>query len=121
MLKTISILLVLSTLQACVAYPEKVFHKDDERCQLKSRYYDFRVNKNGLKMLTRTNDPASALFFSGVVFSVTAVVSGSIVLIGNTVHFLEKQGKCEDSFLNQEILKHNKPLLEKEGEVIGSL
>lgn len=31
----------------------------------------------------------------------TIVLSGSIVVVGNTVHWLERQGKCEDGYLKQ--------------------
>lgn len=109
---------MLALLQACVAYPKQVNDIDDKRCELMSRSHQLKVNSNGLKILTNTGDPFGALLLSGIVFSVSSVVSGSVVVIGNTVHFLEKQGRCDDSFLNQEILRHNTPLLKKEGELI---
>jgi len=31
------------------------------------------------------------------------IVSGSIVVAGNTVHWIEKQGKCDDSATNKAI------------------
>lgn len=31
----------------------------------------------------------------------TGIVSGSIVLVGDTVHWLERQGRCEDSYLKR--------------------
>lgn len=34
------------------------------------------------------------------VFAGSAIISGSIVLTGNTVHWLEYQGTCSDSYLN---------------------
>ncbi len=37
----------------------------------------------------------------------TALVSGTIVLVGNTVHWIEKQSRCEESFIQQR-LKHRK-------------
>ena len=33
----------------------------------------------------------------------TFVVSGSIVLVGNTIHWLEYQGRCENSEFSQQI------------------
>ena len=33
------------------------------------------------------------------------VIAGSVVVVGNTVHWLEKQGSCEDSFLNNSLNK----------------
>lgn len=33
----------------------------------------------------------------------TILVSGSITLVGNTLHWLEYQGRCPDSFLRKEL------------------
>jgi energy-converting hydrogenase Eha subunit G len=118
MIKIISSILMLALLQACVAYPKKVKDIDDKRCEIVSRSLQLKVNDNGLKLLTGSGDTAGALLLAGIVLSVSSVVSGSVVIISNTIHFLEKQGRCDDSFLNQEILRHNTPLLEKEGELI---
>ncbi len=113
-------LLTLVLLQACVAYPQKLTDPDDKCCELIFRSHALGVNDAGLKLLMHsTGDIMGALVLSGIVFGGTAIVSGSVVLLGNTVHFLEKQGRCDDGFLNQNILRHNKPLLEKEGELIN--
>jgi hypothetical protein len=34
------------------------------------------------------------------IFAGSALISGSIVLTGNTVHWLEYQGTCSDGYLN---------------------
>ena len=39
-------------------------------------------------------DCAYVLVAIGAVAAATAVVSGSIVLVGNVVYWLERQGKC---------------------------
>ncbi|WP_283788151.1 hypothetical protein QNI23_002830 [Bermanella sp. WJH001] len=65
-----------------------------------------------------TLDPLQALVLAGLSASVTIVVSGSVVIVGNTVHFLEKQGSCDDSFLNQQVLSYITPLLSEGGEQI---
>ena len=33
------------------------------------------------------------------------VIAGSVVVVGNTVHWLEKQGSCEDSLMKSSINK----------------
>lgn len=119
MIKIITITLVFSLLQACVAYPKETFRKDYERCDLVSREYHLTMNRGGLKMLMEgTLDPLQALVLAGLSASVTIVVSGSVVIVGNTVHFLEKQGSCDDSFLNQQVLSYIMPLLSEAGEQI---
>ena len=35
------------------------------------------------------------------VASTSYIVSGSIVVVGNTVHWIEKQGRCEDRFMRE--------------------
>ena len=35
------------------------------------------------------------------VTSTSFIVSGTITVVGNTVHWIEKQGRCEDSFLQE--------------------
>lgn len=39
-------------------------------------------------------DCAGVLLVGGVVSAASAVISGSIVLVGNTVYWLEKRGRC---------------------------
>lgn len=60
----------------------------------------------------------NCLALAVVYTATTGVVSGSIVLVGNAVHWLEKVGKCDDSFLNQQIFNHNQPLLDQDGELV---
>ena len=119
MIKIITITLVFSLLQACVAYPKETFRKDYERCDLVSREYHLAMNRAGLKLLEGAGDPFQALVLAGIVASVTTVVSGSVVIVGNTVHFLEKQGSCDDSFLNEQVLSYITPLLSDGGELVA--
>ena len=122
MIKILNSLLILSLLQGCVAYPKETFRKDYERCDLVSREYHLTMNRGGLKMLMEgTLDPLQALVLAGLSASVTIVVSGSVVVVGNTVHFLEKQGSCDDSFLNEQILSYITPLLSDGGELVAGV
>jgi hypothetical protein len=48
-----------------------------------------------------TSECAAAILAAVVVVSAgSAIISGSIVLTGNTVHWLEYQGTCSDGYLN---------------------
>jgi len=49
-------------------------------------------------------DPLFCLLLSGVVTSASIVVSGSIVLIGNTIHWLEYQSGCDPK--TTKVIKH---------------
>lgn len=69
-------------------------------------------------MTVSNGDPLSVVVLGSVVFGVTTVVSGSMVVMGNTIHYMEAQGRCDDSFLNTQVLDHIKPLLEQGGTLI---
>ncbi len=108
---------VAALLQACVAYPKQVHDKDIKRCDLVSKQYSLAVKRVDRDInISGSNDLFSILLVSGVVITASAVVSGSIVILGNTVHFLEKQGRCDDSYLNEKVLSFVIPLLDAGGE-----
>lgn len=46
---------------------------------------------------------ACLLVYGVVIPAGTFVVSGSVVLLGNTVHWLEYQGTCEDSLIQKKL------------------
>jgi len=117
MKKIISLFAMLSLLQACVAYPRTTPDKDNSRCELVTKRLRLATEESAYKVAGKI-DPFSAIVSAGLLYGVTVVVSGSVVLVGNTVHFLEKQGQCDDSFLNTQLLDHIKPLLEQGGTVI---
>ena len=102
------ILLVLG-LQGCVAYPEVAWNRADyQRCNLFTRELELEVKSfshNGKVSFRTADELISFLVVSGFVFTTTAVISGSIVIVGNTVHFLEKQGRCDDSMLNETVMR----------------
>ena len=48
------------------------------------------------------------------------VIAGSVVISGNTIHWLEKQGSCEESFLNNSLNKLYSSTVELGGIVVKS-
>lgn len=42
----------------------------------------------------RGNECGAMLVFIGATAAASAVISGSIVIVGNVVHWFEKQGQC---------------------------
>lgn len=89
-------------------------------CQLVTREWtldvqglegDQTVVVDGLSgMMRQCQDPecllANLAILSAGVVTVSAgsfVVSGSIVVVGNTVHWLEQQGSCDDSFTQRTV------------------
>ncbi len=107
--------LILSLAQACAFYPKAKYHEDNARCDLMFKKLTMEVTHSRIECHGGGDTAAACIILAGAVAGGSVVVSGSIVLVGNTLHWLEKQGKCDDSFLNTRILKHNTPLLEDDG------
>jgi len=120
-MKLYFVFLLLIGLQGCVAYPEVAWNRADyKRCDLITRELEFKVTDhkyNGKVQFRSLEELVSFLVATGVVFSTSAVITGSIVIAGNTIHFLEKQGRCDDSFLHETINAFIKPFIDKGGEL----
>ncbi len=65
-------------------------------CRTITKHLTFARNPDHVP--PRCND-ANCLAGYGYVVVADAIVAGSIVLIGNTVHWLEYQGTCSDGYL----------------------
>ena len=87
--KTQAAIIALSLfVSGCFAYPKKI------------EYYDFDCNIQARKLVltaeavnVRCQHTADCMALLGVSAG-SVIVSGSIVVAGNTVYWLEKQGKC---------------------------
>jgi hypothetical protein len=94
-------------LSACAFFPEKIADSPTQNtCQISTPEWkltfaeiiDVTVCQGSGK------DAAYCLLAVGLVIPAGSfVVSGSIVIVGNTLHWLEYQGRCEDSFLQQQL------------------
>jgi aconitase A len=80
-------------LQACVYLPRTTSAYDEE-CQVETRHMHLAATQIGAIGSCTNRDCAYVLVAIGAVAAATAVVSGSIVLVGNVVYWLERQGKC---------------------------
>lgn len=66
----------------------------DERCQIYQRHMNLEVQQVGTVMGCRGEECVGLLLVMGAVSAATAVVSGSVVVVGNIVYWLERQGRC---------------------------
>jgi len=107
------ILLLAFALEGC--FVPKVAPKDiqEQRCELKTKKLTLDVDFNGddlenvgkatFEIMSRCDRAECALAPVIVPVAIAAVpvasiiVSGSIVIVGNTVHWLEQQGRCDES------------------------
>lgn len=113
--KFFNLILLIIFLSSCTFVPKVTRDPDDSRCKLVTRQLTLDlIVPNGSSSCNDHN----CLVAAAVYTAATGVVSGSIVLAGNMVHWLEKAGKCDNSFLDQKITEHNTPLLKQNGELI---
>ncbi len=77
--------------------------EDETDCELWSREWDLNLSDSDLSVLQgpiHCSNPECVLAISSslVAIPVTSfIVSGSIVVVGNTVHWIEEQGTCKES------------------------
>jgi hypothetical protein len=91
--KPLIALALAAALSACVVVPrtDSVY---DEECRLVRRQMTLEVQQLGY-FGGCSNDGCVALLVGfGVVAVASAVVSGSIAVVGNVVYWLERQGQC---------------------------
>lgn len=80
-------------LSACVVVPrtDTVFDHD---CQMLRRQMTLEVQQIGAFGGCSNDGCAALLVAAGVVAAASAVVSGSIAVVGNVVYWIEQQGQC---------------------------
>jgi hypothetical protein len=80
-------------LQGCIYVPHTTTWYD-EQCKIEAKHMTLRPEQIGALGSCSGRDCVVALAAFGVIAAASAVVSGSIVVVGNVVYWLEKQGKC---------------------------
>ena len=66
----------------------------NDRCQAYQRHMNLEVQQVGTLMGCRGEECVGLLVVMGAVSAATAVVSGSVVVVGNIVYWLEGQSRC---------------------------
>jgi len=92
--KKLSALVVVVALQGCVVVPKTQEYYDAE-CQIYARRMTLSAEAARIVISPCGGaDCAAQLVTAGVVTAASAVVAGSIVIVGNTVYWFEKRGRC---------------------------
>ena len=107
------ILVLVIPIQSCIFLPKTVAPEDQD-CLLATKsmtlhvhtseaLIDEAVDEMVAAITSDCHEPECLLVVAPIVaISVgSLVVSGSIVVTGNTIHWLEKQGRCQDSLTQQ--------------------
>ena len=100
-LKCIAICLVLIltlNLAACLFVPETTANKNND-CQLVTKKWSLEFKK--VDISGRVD--GEILVAIGAVAVGSLVVSGSVVVVGNSIHWLEQQGFCDDSITQKTV------------------
>ena len=87
------LVIVFAVLGGCVYLPNTTTIYN-QKCQTYQRRMTLEVQQVGTLMGCQGDACAGALIAFGAVSAATAIVSGSIVIIGNVVYWLEEQGQC---------------------------
>ena len=85
--------LLIALLGGCVYFP-KTTSEYDEKCLVYQRHMTLAVQQVGFVAGCRGESCLGALVFVGAVSASTAVVSGSVVVVGNVVYWMENRGRC---------------------------
>lgn len=86
-------ILALVFLQGCIFVPRTETYYDQE-CQTYSRQMTLEPAVIGQFGHCGGRECGYVLVAIGAVAAASLIVSGSIVVVNNTVHWVEKQGKC---------------------------
>ncbi len=86
-------LLCAGLLQACVVVPRTTTVYDED-CRTHMRQMVLDVEQVGFFGGCANQGCVALLVGAGVVTAATAVVSGSIAVVGNIVYWFERQGQC---------------------------
>jgi len=87
---------VASLISGCIYYPKRVEVYNSD-CNIKTRKLTLGVIASNSVPNCSGGNAGACLAAIAAVGPVTAVVSGSIVVIGNTLYYMEKIGPCVPS------------------------
>ena len=77
-----------------------------DSCEMLTKELTLSVEVHKFNGCGGDTDAGACLLFAAIgVPAVTFVVSGSVILVGNTLHWLEYQGICDEGFLVDSVTK----------------
>jgi hypothetical protein len=91
--RLVGLALATILLSSCVYLPETTV-RYDPKCGVYERKMTIQPYQVGSLMGCRDEGCVAGLVAAGVVSAASAVVTGSVVVVGNMVNWLEKQGQC---------------------------
>lgn len=92
-MKALIPLVLALSLSACIVVPRTEIVFDDD-CKIQKRQMVLDVHQVGYFGGCANNGCVALLVGVGAVATASAVISGSIAVIGNVVYWLERRGEC---------------------------
>ena len=91
----IATVIALSTivLAACIYVPRTTGHYN-ANCEIEERHLTLEAYQVGSLYGCKDQGCVALLVAAGIISAATAVVSGSVVVTGNVVYWLEEKGGC---------------------------
>lgn len=83
-----------STLLSCTVYPKKITYFD-EKCGITSEKLVLKTNPS-VNRCEKDDDCIKNILPIMVNNGIERIVAGSIVIAGNTIYWLKKQGECKE-------------------------
>lgn len=90
----VAIVMATVLLAGCIFLPHTATVYDAE-CEILERKMTLEAYQVGALGGCRNEGCAALLVVAGVVSATTAVISGSVVVVGNVVYWLEEKGQCK--------------------------
>jgi len=87
--------LTVSTLLSGCIYLPRTTHVYDPGCRITTRHMTLEPVQIGAMGGCRNEGCAVLLVGAGATAAASAVISGSIVIVGNVAYWFEKQGQCQ--------------------------
>ena len=121
MFNTFPYLLIAALISGCAVVPKYAEQPEPESCDLYTKKLELDVleGTNSWSQCSGDGCGAARVLAAGV-FVGTAVVSGSIYLVGNTLHWLEKESFCDDESARKNMTQYDHVLEAVGGEKIES-
>ncbi len=116
-LKVMLFICLSASLTGCFTV-KKVDNPEDKRCNLVTKELELNYSKDLTQKMGSGTDPRAVLPLLVVVPPISFIVSGSVTVVGNAVHWIEKQGRCDDEEVTSFTNEHNEAVINKGGEVV---
>lgn len=105
-LRIVSLLLGLALLTGCAYHPTTAKEQKQD-CNLYTKKLELeKTETSGNVQLNCSGQGCEAVLLAHAVIPAGSfIVSGSVVVVGNALHWMEREGTCDDGFLKQQMNK----------------